>query len=625
MNLKILPFFVLILTFSFVEGQSDYKYQSKDIVSPKLQTGNFGKNADRILQFTEDIVAPSPSGDYLKAKQIVNKQREKYYDQLRKSSRVLDNFSVTEPELEKDFDGQEIGSRGIPNDNHIAVSKGGMVVSVQNSSIRVLDEGGNTLLYKTLFQFARGEVLGFTNYCYDPKVVYDPQADRFILFFLHESKVASNFGVIAFTESNDPAGAWHFYKIPGNPLLNDKWSDYPILAISAEDVFVTLNLLTEGMDWRDGFNQSLIWQMNKKSGYDGEDSLKQRVYYDIRYKDKAIWSICPVQGGFMPSNPEMYFLSVRPGDLENDTLFVHKLSNTLSSNSAILSLKILKADQTYGVPPVAPQPTGYDTLQTNDTRVLSAIFHQGKIQYVQTSVIKPYYHSGILHGMFDTEKSEEVEINFIGNDSSDFAYPSICYAGGGSASDQTSVITFSHVTSHKFPGTSAVLHSRIGNFKSGFSNPLIIKEGVKGIERLPFEQVKHERWGDYTGIQYQYNDPGIVWLVGSYGNENALNGTWIGKLNVKNGIQVATDFFTPVYPNPSSGKTVLTFYQSNGKKLKGVLSDDNGKVVSVLFDTYYTSGYHEIDFQMDELSSGLYFIMVTDESNRKVFSSRILK
>lgn len=624
MNFRMITIALLGLCFNSLKAQQDYSFKTTSFDIPLLQSGQFGENISDIFQFGQGEIAPAPGGDYRDAKTKVNQLRRAYEQRLNKSDAYKSIPSDLNPEVDTTFNGQFGGTSGIPCDNHIAISNAGKIISVQNSTIRVLDESGKTLLFKSLFAFANGKVAGLTNYCYDPKVVYDPLSDRFIVFFLHESKVVSNFGIMAFSKTEDPLGAWNFYKIPGNALKNDKWSDYPILAISKEDVFLTLNLLTENTDWRVGFNQSLIWQINKNSGYNG-DSLQQKVYYDIRYKSKAIWSICPVQGGYLPTHPNMYFLSVRPGDLSNDTLFLHEVNQTLSSGKATLNYKILTADKPYGLPPVAPQPIGGDTLQTNDCRVLGGIIHNGKIQYVQTSVIKPYYRSGIFHGMFDVKLSERVNAHYISTDSIDYAYPSIAYAGRGANSDQASVITFSHVSGKSYPGFSAVFHNQVSVLPSIFSEVVRVKEGVKAIERLPFAQYPHERWGDYSGVQYKYNEPGTLWLVGTYGNENKVNGTWIGKLKVVNTTSIETDMELRVFPNPLQSSVAVGLLLEISEKVSVQLYDVNGQWVKNIFEGDLSTGYNELYFNADRLSHGTYFIRVRGEKSSLNLKAKLIR
>ena len=622
---KIWFILLIALLYSVKSGaQDNFSYSASVYKIPLWQSGNFGNTTDNLIQWDDDFEAPMPAGDYWPAKLEVNKQRAAYDRKLQKAGNYISKPSDIVPIIDTSFNGQIIGSRGIPNDNHMAISNAGKIVSVQNSSIRVLDENGSSLLYKTLFSFANGKVQGLTNYCYDPKVVYDPIADRFILFFLHESTVAANFGVIAFSATNDPTGAWNFYKIPGNAIKNDKWSDYPIMAISKEDVFVTLNLLTENTDWRVGFNQSLIWQINKQGGYNG-DTLTQKVYSNITFKNKAIWSICPVQSGFLPNNTNMYFLSVRPGDKQNDTLFLHEITNTLKSGTASLKLSVFKTDKKYGVPPAVPQPKGGDTLQTNDTRVLGGIVHNNYIQYVQTTVTTPAYKSGVFHGMFDIFKDTIVTCNYIKSDTMDFGYPSICYAGKGTPEDQASVITFSSVSSKQFPGTAAVYHTRSKGLPSLFSEVVTIKKGVSYIERLPFAQYPHERWGDYTGIQYQYNKPGIVWLVGSYGNETSLNGTWIGKLKVTDKVEVENTLTWAVYPNPVAAKTTVSYNLDKDESISFELVDGIGKLVKEIYTGKPGVGYHELAFQSDLVAHGTYILLMRDSSGKVLHYARLLK
>lgn len=277
MKIKSLTVLMLFVFAGRLNAQSIFSYKELNTSIPLMQSGVYGENVNEIVQWVEDKQAPMPKGDYAITKALVNKNRLNYSDKLNKVTGYKNSAAELSPVVENGFDGQISGSGGIPNDNHIAVSNAGKVVSVQNSSIRVLDENGNTLMYKTLYQFANGKLQGFTNFCYDPRIVYDPVSDRFILFFLHEIKIAFNFGVLAFSKTNDPAGEWNFYKIPGNAINNDKYSDYPTMAITKDDVVITLDLYKENSNWRADMNESIIWQVSKKEGYDG-DSLKQKLY-----------------------------------------------------------------------------------------------------------------------------------------------------------------------------------------------------------------------------------------------------------------------------------------------------------------------------------------------------------
>jgi hypothetical protein len=53
---------------------------------------------------------------------------------------------------------------------------------------------------------------------YDPRVIYDPKRDRFIIVFLNGFTDQTSFIYVAFSESNDPLGNWHLYTLPAIPF-----------------------------------------------------------------------------------------------------------------------------------------------------------------------------------------------------------------------------------------------------------------------------------------------------------------------------------------------------------------------------------------------------------------------
>ena len=81
---------------------------------------------------------------------------------------------------------------------------------------------------------------------YDPKVIYDPMEDRFVLIFLLGNAPPSTYIVTCFPETSDPTGDWNVYFLDGDPFSTGHWSDYPAIALSEEELFITINLLVPG-------------------------------------------------------------------------------------------------------------------------------------------------------------------------------------------------------------------------------------------------------------------------------------------------------------------------------------------------------------------------------------------
>ena len=540
--------------------------------------------------------------------------------------RQLDRRTTFDPVIAEGFSGAL--NVGIPNDNNLAISKSGWVVSVLNTHIRVYDDTGRWYKNWSLEFFPRAPEqtgpngVGLLNRSYDPKITYDPIAERFVIVYLEGSESSDTRIIVAFSKSDNPLDGWFVYELDGNPFLGKTWSDYPIIAISKEDLYITVNILKDSTDWRDGFTQSVIWQVPKSFGYAG-DSLRANLISDIKYNDKALWSICAIPGGFELFDQGMFFLSVRPGDAQNDTVFLHRINTNFSQGEPQYSLTVLKTDKPYGLPPDASQPQVGYRLQSNDTRVLSGFYHANKIQYVQTSRNFQNNRSSVFHAtIIGVFSDPQVTAKNISHDSLDFAYPSMVYAGDGGWNDNA-IITFSHSSENHFPGSSVVYMDNGGNY----SNIIRMKEGLGLINTFLPDSI--ERWGDYTGIQRDYRQPGAFWTAGSYGQANNTVGTWINKVIV-NDMNVNTTQIKPIqreinaFPNPAKDLFQLSFYIENAGNFTIQLIDVQGKVVFIENKEASEIGQYLFNMNIGHLSSGVYFYRIIQSTESEVVSGKFL-
>ena len=524
--------------------------------------------------------------------------------------------SAMAPQLLSGFSGAQ--NEGTPNDNNLAVNNDSFVISVLNTFIRVYNTNGVFKKNWSLEFFPRdpksvrpGTGVGTLDRSYDPKVLFDPVSNRFIIVYLEGSESSDTRIIVAYSKTSSPLDGWNVYQLDGNPYGGKLWTDYPMIAINGEDLFITVNILKDNTDWRDGFTQSVVWQMPKSRGFNG-DTLQYNLWSNITHNGKSIWNICPVQDAFQPGNEGLYLLSVRPGDASNDTVILHRISHNFSHANPQYSYKILKSDKTYGLPPEAPQKQPGFRLQTNDARVLGAFFVNNKIQYVQTSINPLNGRSSVYHGIIQSPDASlpEVKGNLITYDSLDIAYPTIVCAGNALFGRQ-SLITFSHSGETVFPGTSVVYFDNNG----AYSDLLMAKKGEGYINS--FIPDTAERWGDYTCIQRRYNNDNEFWLAGSYGKSTNAVGTWISKLSVSDpsvGLgdkteKVISDM--PAYPNPVADLFTIPFKTEAGADVYISITDLSGRVVLTL------SGYQEAGFQKAfintaNLNKGLYFYTVSN-------------
>lgn len=581
----------------------------RNLSAPLTKTLNFS-NPD--LQDWEPFLLtvkeqPKPASDYGHKKEWLTQQRISHH--AAQNSNRSARSAAPAPVMLNNFTANN--AQGTPNDNHLAVSNDGKVVSVVNTNIRIYNEAGTQLYTKTLSSFANA--LGIFTDISDPRAIYDPVADRFIVLFFSGSVSTSTTIVVAFSQTNDPTQQWNFYALSGNMLNDTTWSDYPIVSISDKDLFMTFNHLKDGQDWKTGFRYSAIWQIDKQRGYDG-DTLQFDFWHNITYNGKAIWSVCPVQGGSSPSGPESYFLSVRPGDLSNDTVFLHTISNSHQSGTAQFSTKVLTTNVSYGLPPNAFQKGG-QYLATNDARVLCGFYENNKIQYVQNTIDPFTFTAGVYVGEIDNPASASplTSGQIVSNDTVDYGYPSIAYIGNNQW-DNRALITCSYSSPDTFPGTVAFYKDANGNI----SDMLIVKKGEREIDVLG-DTV--ERWGDYSGIQRKYNEPNTAWLAGSYAYPSQAYRTWLAKVVNSDSAVVSSITNTPafvnavVYPNPAAEKFNLQIEVPKDNYMYFTLLDANGRLVRNLLEGHFKTGTANFSFNTQYLPAGIYFLHIKDKNN----------
>jgi hypothetical protein len=555
-----------------------------------------------ILTITE---APKPGkqNNYIQLKTMLDTRRQN--QQQKPANNIIRKSGLAiNPTVSTNFLGNP--TNGTPNDNDMAISDSGLIVSVLNSNMRVFNETGKIIKNYTLAIL--GNIPSGLSSSFDPRVVYDPDADRFIVVFLNGRDEKSE-AYICVSKTNDPTKDWYAYTLPGSNLFQDStWSDYPIISLTKDDLFLTLNMLKNNGGWRDGFLESMIWQIDKNSGYNGDTALKLNKWNGIKYGNRNIWNICPAQGGMRPAGPNAYFVSVRPTDFQNDSIFLHEITNSVKSGTATLNTTLIKANRKYGFPPNAPQMGGQQWLSTNDGRVLTAMVQNGIVQFAGNCVDTNHYTSGIFHGRIKIGETTAT-LNIISSDTVDYGYPDIAYAGIGEPWDNSAMLTFSRVSRSVGAGTAVMYIDR--NFN--YSDEIVTRYG-NGIINVLTDTL--ERWGDYTGIQRKYNEDRTFWLSGSvamtpgHGTiiakitnpDAALSNTQVQKQNIE----------TIIFPNPAAEWFNIEFDLPSRSDLSFNLYDVNGKLVSKLAEERVKAGINRFTFSTLPLATGVYFLGIVN-------------
>lgn len=419
---------------------------------------------------------------------------------------------------------------GIPLDNTLAISNDGILLSAINSSVYAYDTKTNEPLFPA-FTIGLNQIaaqFGTHHSYYDPKLSYDPDHDRFVLTFLANNRPENSFLIFAFSSTSNPLDEWYVYRIPGNPLENNRWTDFPCLALTSNEVIYTANLIIPDVSWQLGFDGSIIWQLDKHAAYRGDSVLPAKLFHDVRYEGKFVRNLHPVNGATGITD-EVYLLSNRNFDLVNDTIFVARLNGGINDTDAFVDVRAFTTPTPYGLAPNGRQqntnlndPTS--GLDINDARVLGAFIESGDIQFVSTSVNPATGLAAIYHGGIKNVAATNPQLwgTIIGDSVRDYAYPNIVWLGQQNRQPQ-SLIGFLHTSPTDFAGLSAVYFSN----DSVYSPVIELKAGDNFISRLAGT---YDRWGDYFGLQRKYNEPEVAYASGYYGLPNNGSGTWITQL-----------------------------------------------------------------------------------------------
>lgn len=510
-------------------------YNKHTITSEKVQVINPKESVNDFQAELYNLEKPSPDGDsyrsFLMRQKI--KVREAY---PQKPETPTPNKTTSAPpsvakslRMEYVYNNKKFDvTGGIPNDNTLAVSNDGIVFCAINSTTWAYNLNTDTTHFvdgvKSLRNIGGGS---FSDNNFDPKLIYDPVADRFILVYLQNNTPANSRIKVCFSSTNDPQDPWYSYVLPGNPLNNNRWTDFPAITITDNELFITVNLIIPNVSWQVGFDGSVIWQVDKQAGFAGDSVLTNTLWSDIKFGNRFIRNLHPVWGA-TGNAPDAFFLSNRNFDIANDSIFVLRVTGTLSDPNATLNIAVSQTTPGYGVPPNGRQADTDLTdplsgLQTNDARVLGAITNGDWIQFVANTVVPGTGYAGIYHGTVSNIYGKPlISGTILSHPSRDYGYPNIAFVGNEDCDIET-MIGFNFTSPTEFPGVAA---SYFGNDGS-YSDAVIVKPGENYADRHAADV---ERWGDYFGMQRKFNEPQTAWVAGYFGNVDKKNATWVAAL-----------------------------------------------------------------------------------------------
>lgn len=482
-----------------------------------------------------------------------------------------------------------------PMDNQLAISDGGWIVSVANNTIEYDNTSGSTIYYNELLTFINDAAV--TGVC-DPYVLYDKGADRFI-FFCQTSPITSSSNIlIFFSKTNNPNDGWWYYKLTGNPKGISEGFDYPKLAISNNELYITGNLF---YDPALTFDEAVIYQIQKSGGYSG-GTINWQYWHGLT---GAPFTLLPVSDGHGAAfGPGCYFVATSSSGASNIKLY--DLTDDMTGSPSLNFYSV--ATTAYSPAADAYQSGTSCMLDNGDCRSLSGFYLNGTIHFVFHSDIGSGWN-GINYNRLNLTALSNQSSTFGSAGSYHYSYPSVV-SFTTSLTDKSVMIGFGRSSASIYPEV------RVVNCDNGmnWSSSTLVKSSASYVS---YTSTTMERWGDYTGTTRKHNSSTpSIWMNGMWATSVNEWSTWVAEIhNSFIGIEEQTDQNQlKVFPNPVIETFNVEFNLEQTSTIEINVVDVNGKKVKELFSGKGLQGLNSFSFNKANLAIGTYFLTINDDS-----------
>jgi N-acetylneuraminic acid mutarotase len=394
----------------------------------------------------------------------------------------------------------------VPPDPEMAVGPNHIIVVV-NVAVAIYNKAGTALLGPV----AAGALYSHPSCVsglYDPNVLYDEEADRYIIAFDKGAFSASGGYCLLASLTGDPMGLWKEYFFPLNGAGG--WLDYPHAGVGDNHIFMGGNIFSFG----GSFVEGRIYAFNKTDLYAGNAVTAVAQGLTSALDTPQPINLHGVSTGSWPNWGEKHYFMAQPYDgvsyrlLEWDTATLTNRGN-ITVGTGLLPVQVVQS--------------GGSNIQANDWRPLDFEYRNGYGWMTATNGCNP--GGGTVNCILWAQV--------------DLSGPTAALGPAGSG-------VYGSSGDHRFFPDLAVNHcddmvvgytkSNAGMFPSVWvtgresddtAGQLQAEVQLKAgeIAYTAFDSVPR-RWGDYTGMTID-PDGLTFWYLGEYSkNTGTTNGRW---------------------------------------------------------------------------------------------------
>ncbi len=413
------------------------------------------------------------------------------------------------------------GGGNVPPDPELAVGPN-HIIAVVNVAFEIYNKSGTTLKPPTTFAsfFGSSCLAGV----FDPNVLYDASADRYILAIDQRGTSAnrqSNY-CVAVSATGDPLGTWYKYQFDTNLANSRTWMDYPHAGVGRDAIFMGGNMFT----WGGSFSQARIWAFNKADMYAGIAARAVERGLSTTYDTPQPLDF---HGTTIPTGAHYFVVNT---NYNGDTYSIISWNNPFGTNtSAVVGTFNLETftGVTSGIPVASVQSGTGGTLDAGDFRPLDleygGVDGSGNPLGWTSMTIGCNPGGGTVNcvrwAQIRLNTATIVQAGVYASNGEYRSYPDLAVNGCGEVA-----VGYTKSNSSSFPSV-FVAGRTLATPANQLDAEALVKAGE--ITYTSFETSSPRRWGDYTGMTVAPD--GTFWYLGEYskntGTTSGRWGTWI--------------------------------------------------------------------------------------------------
>ena len=326
------------------------------------------------------------------------------------------------------------------------------------------------------------------NFAFDPRVTYDPMAERWYAVSVDGHNSTSSGYLFAVSKSSDPTYGWHGFDIDADEE-NKRWGDFPMLGFDGKYVYLS----AVAFQLSSGGSKYPLYAFPKSDLLAVTPTIDNLQLMEL---DSSNNQVVRALDNLAPDTQPYHLWEEGNNGVETNTLT--EVDGVLTNTPGFINFSTSTSN-----PSNARQPDASRNLETDNDRFSSRVVRIGG-SYWGVFTRKVSSDNVIRWFEIAADTLDVRQDGLITIPGQDLYFPSIAVNDDGDA-----VIGFSA----SGPGTDEFIsaYAAVGRPVDGittFQIPQVLKQGVDNYQNLANSR---NRWGDYSNTVVDPADPNIFW------------------------------------------------------------------------------------------------------------------